>query len=236
MRPAVAIHLGLTEYGRALDLQNHLVELKQTTPELPDYLVFVEHPGVFTLGKRGGSENLVVSRAFLEQKGIDIVQTGRGGNITYHGPGQAVCYPIIDLEKADTGVKDFVFTLEQIVIETLSEFGIAAVRDPRNNGVWISGKKIASVGISVKKGITFHGIAINTIMDLTPFSWINPCGMQDVRMTSVEMETTNTSSGSLLQAGTKDINRVLLARFKHKFNYSRIDNCNEINLPQTCLA
>jgi lipoyl(octanoyl) transferase len=119
---------------------------------------------------------------------VALVQTDRGGNVTYHGPGQAVLYPVVDLEQARIGVTDFVYGLEEIMGLTAKDFGVCIHRDPRNHGMWKDSKKIGSVGLSIKHGISIHGLALNVSMDLTPFSWINPCGMSGVSMTSLEQE------------------------------------------------
>lgn len=187
-RSAAFIDLGLMEYGRALDRQIKTVQSKINEPRTADHLFFVEHPSVFTLGKRGGLENLVVPEEFLAKQGVNVIQTDRGGNITFHGPGQAVLYPVIDLEKNKIAVKDFVFGLEEIMMKTARDFGVSADRDDRNHGVWVNNAKIGSVGISVKKGVSFHGLAMNISLDLTPFSWINPCGLSNVSMTSIQQE------------------------------------------------
>jgi len=190
-RSAVFIDLHTLEYKRALDLQIQVLHSKIKNRALADQIFFVEHPCVFTLGKRGGQENLMVSKAFLNSKGIDLVQTERGGNITYHGPGQAVLYPIVDLEKNKIGVKDFVHGLEEIMKQTAEEFNIQADRNEQNHGIWVKNAKIGSVGICIRKGISFHGIAMNIHTDLEPFSWINPCGLTHISMTSIEREMTN---------------------------------------------
>ena len=187
-RSAVFIDLGLLEYRRTLDLQIKTLESKIDRTMSEDHIFFVEHPPVFTLGKRGGEENLCVSKEFLKSKGINIVQTDRGGNITFHGPGQAVLYPVIDLEEKRIKVKDFVFDLEEIMKRTAQDFGIDADRNRLNHGLWVENSKIGSVGISIKKGISFHGLAMNINLDLEPFSWINPCGLTDISMTSIKNE------------------------------------------------
>jgi lipoate-protein ligase B len=143
---------------------------------------------VFTFGRNGGQENLTRSEAFLKDRGVALVQTDRGGNVTYHGPGQAVLYPVVDLEQARIGVTDFVYGLEEIMGLTAKDFGVFIHRDPRNHGMWKDAKKIGSVGLSIKHGISIHGLALNVSLDLTPFSWINPCGMSGVSMTSLAQE------------------------------------------------
>ena len=188
-RSCLFSNLNILDYKEALDLQLATLAAKIKTPTTPNHLFFVEHPRVFTLGRRGGRKNLMVSQEFLLSQGIGIIQTDRGGNITFHGPGQAVLYPVIDLSRAKIGVADFVHGLEEIMKLTVSDFGIAADRDPQNHGLWVGRKKIGSVGISIKRGISIHGLALNVCPDLTPFSWINPCGLENVSMTSVAMET-----------------------------------------------
>lgn len=180
--------LGLADYAQVLDLQESTRQEMIQDPAWPDHVFFVQHPGVFTLGKHGGQENFLVSGSFLESRRIPVIQTGRGGNITYHGPGQAVLYPVIHLDRARIGVPDFVKGLEEIMKRTAEDFGVRADRDPRNHGLWVGNKKIGSVGISIQKGISIHGLALNINPDLAPFSWINPCGLSHMSMTSIEKE------------------------------------------------
>lgn len=196
-RSAEFVDLGIMEYKRALELQIKTLEAKIDNIS-QDRIFFVEHPPVFTLGKRGGEENLTVSREYLKARGIDLVQTDRGGNITYHGPGQAVLYPIVDLEGKRMGVKDFVWGLEEIMKRTALDFDIEAGRNSLNHGLWVGNAKIGSVGLSIKKGISFHGLALNINPDLEPFSWMNPCGLSRISVTSVKNELLkagNDSSG-----------------------------------------
>ena len=226
-RSAVFMDLGLLEYSRALDLQIQTLQSKIDQTITEDRIFFVEHPSVFTLGKRGGEENLVVSRDFLTPKSVDIVQTDRGGNITYHGPGQAVMYPIVDLEKNKIGVKDFVHGLEEIMKLTAMEFNIDTDRNKRNHGVWVGNSKIGSVGISIKRGISFHGLAMNINPDLEPFSWINPCGLTNVSMTSIEKEIKSSADTDDLSDDDltmEQIKNAFIRHFSSVFNYSIIRN------------
>lgn len=220
-RSCVFFDLNILEYKRALDLQIQNVNAKIDSDLVPDQIFFVEHFPVFTLGKRGGTENLGVSRDFLNTKGIDVVQTDRGGNITYHGPGQLVMYPIVDLEKNKISVVDFVHGLEEIMRLTAGDFGIIARRDERNHGIWVDDSKIGSVGISIKKGISFHGLAMNINPDLTPFSWINPCGLANISMTSIEKETARESSSGGKKHGVSmsQAKKSLITHFSSVFNY-----------------
>jgi len=218
-RSAVFIDLGLLEYKRALDLQIKTLKSKIDQTILEDRIFFVEHPSVFTLGKRGGEENLGVSKKFLNSKQINIVKTDRGGNITYHGPGQAVMYPIVDLEKNKIGVKDFVHGLEEIMKRTAMDFNINADRNQRNHGIWVKDSKIGSLGISIKKGISFHGLAMNINPDLEPFSWINPCGLTNVSMTSVEKEIKKSNMNNY-DISMDRIKHAFIKHFSTVFNYS----------------
>ncbi len=180
--------LGLADYLEVFELQKKIVSDKIAERSEPDTLLLVEHPAVYTLGKRGGRENLNVSEAFISKKNIRIIATQRGGDITFHGPGQLVFYPIMDLHRANLGVADFVYRLETVMIRTCRDAGIVAERNPKNHGIWVGDQKIGSVGLGVKHGITYHGLALNVITNLEPFSWINPCGLASVSMTSVETE------------------------------------------------
>lgn len=183
-----SMDLGLLDYQKALDLQQHYVEQKKAKTLETDVVLMLEHPAVFTLGKRGGRENLVVSEAFLKEKRVPLVQTGRGGNITFHGPGQLVVYPIMDLDRAGMGVADFVHLMEEIMIKMAGDAGVTAHRSAANHGIWVENRKLGSIGLSITRGISFHGLAMNANLDLTPFSWVNPCGLAGVSMTSLENE------------------------------------------------
>ncbi len=177
-----------TPYRQVWELQGRLAAARKDGVIDTDVVIFVEHPPVFTLGRRGGLENLIVSRTFLDRSGIPLVQVERGGNITFHGPGQLVAYPIVDLQAAGLKVVDYVQGLEEVMIRTAAHWGVAAVRDPRNRGVWIGDNKLGSVGISVRRGISFHGLALNVNLSLEPFGWIHPCGLPDVGVTSLARE------------------------------------------------
>ncbi len=182
------VDLGLMPYDKVLQCQMNTVQARILGNLTEDRILSVEHPPVFTLGKRGGEENLRVSKSFLISRGINLTKTDRGGNITYHGPGQAVVYPIVDLETAGLGVRDFVFALEEIMIQTALDFGVQAGRNVLNRGVWVGEAKLGSVGIAVKRGVSYHGLALNLDTDLTPFTFIHPCGLSHVSMTSLKQE------------------------------------------------
>ena len=181
------VDLGWTDYAAAHDLQLGLVE-KRRRGVVGDAFLVTEHPATFTLGRRGGRENLMVSETFLREKGIPLVHIERGGDITFHGPGQLVIYPILHLREAGLSVTDHVFRLEELMVRLAAVVGVTAARDPRNHGVWAGGKKLGSVGIAIRHGISFHGLALNVCLDPTPFSWVNPCGLTGVGMTTVSRE------------------------------------------------
>ena len=149
------------------------------TPQTPDELWVVEHEPVFTLGQAGKWEHV------LDPGTIPVIPVDRGGQVTYHGPGQIVAYPLIDLRRAGIGVREYVQRIEQAVIDTLAEWNIVAARRDGAPGVYVNDAKIAALGIRVRRGCTFHGLAFNVDMDLAPFHRINPCGFQGLQVTQV---------------------------------------------------
>jgi len=175
-------------YEDALELQRSIVAARNNGRLAEDIVLMLEHPPVFTLGRRGGSENLNVSPEFLEERNIPVIPIERGGDITYHGPGQLILYPILHLGKLNLSVTEFVERLEEVMLHVAAEWHIPAKRNDRNRGVWVGLNKMGSIGINLRHGVTFHGLALNGTVDLTPFEWINPCGLSDVGMTSMERE------------------------------------------------
>ncbi len=178
----------MMEYNEAWKLQSDIVSARVKGIIDTDIILFLEHPTVFTLGRRGGLDHLLVSEEFLKTSGIPIVHVERGGNITFHGPGQLVVYPIVNLKARGIGVVDFVAALEDVMLATVRTWGIAAERNLANRGIWVGNDKMGSIGLAIRKGISFHGLALNVNVDLTPFSWIQPCGLQGVCMTSMQQE------------------------------------------------
>jgi len=176
------------EYREAWDLQGNLVAARKDGVIDRDVVLLLEHPPVFTLGRRGGLDNLTVPEGFLEKSGIPVIHVERGGNITFHGPGQFVMYPILDLRAGGLRVLDYVENLEAVMIRTAGDWGIRAERNPLNRGIWVGNNKLGSIGIAVRRGISFHGMAFNVNLSLDPFGWINPCGLQGVGVTSMERE------------------------------------------------
>jgi lipoate-protein ligase B len=236
-KSCLCLELPMLEYSAALDLQNHLVAARQTGIIENDIVLILEHPSVFTLGRRGGSENLKVSRAFLKRLKIPVIQAERGGDITFHGPGQLVVYPIVDLAKTELKIIDYVACLEEIMLRTVSDWGISAERNSVNRGIWITGKKLGSVGISVKRGVSFHGLALNVSPSLKPFQWIHPCGLADVVVTSMAQELSKTIPMKPVRKAMKHhltsvfgFNLVGIEHFKIRH---LLENCIDRNLLMT---
>ena len=182
------IELGRMDYNHAHRFQTDCVEYRLIDEARPDIFLITEHPPVFTLGRRGGIDSLTVSRELIEKKGLSIVQTERGGDITYHGPGQLVVYPIIHLRRAKLSVADYVELLEAVMIACCEDFGVSAGLDDRNRGIWVGDNKIGSIGIRVRHGVTFHGLALNVDPNFEHFGWIQPCGLTRVGVTSINRE------------------------------------------------
>lgn len=191
-------HLGRTEYSEAWEIQKRLFEklLRQKREGAPEeqYLLFVEHPHVYTLGKSGHESNLLVNEQFLKQIGATYFHTDRGGDVTYHGLGQLVGYPILDLEHIGVSLRDYIWSIEESIIRTVAEYGITADRLEGATGVWLDphsprARKICAIGVKASHFVTMHGFALNVTTDLSYFSHINPCGFTDKGVTSIEKET-----------------------------------------------
>ena len=178
------LDLGLLDYRKAWDLQHDLWS-RRVEGELPDLLLLLEHPHVITLGRRGNRSHLIVSPEVLEAMKIPIFHVERGGDITYHGPGQLVVYPIFDLKDYGYRLIRYIDQLEEVILHVLKDFGIEGRRDPLNRGVWVEEEKIASVGVTIKRWVSFHGLSLNYETDLKYFDLINPCGLEGKRVTSM---------------------------------------------------
>ena len=195
MTPEIWVcHLGVVDYREAFELQERLRTARQED-ELPDMLLTLEHPPVYTRGRRSGPGELPMGEDWYLAQGIEIVDTDRGGKVTYHGPGQLVGYPIVRVND----VVDYVRTLEGALVSALAGEGVVARTRPHEGhrfaGVWVADRKIASVGVHLSRGVSKHGFAINIDNDLQPFSWIVPCGLDNVQMTSLAAETGRVSGG-----------------------------------------
>jgi len=190
--PLLVVRLGVVEYRAALALQE-AVRTRRQADELPDVLLLVEHPPVYTQGRRSRPEDLPFAPEWYAEQGIDVVPVRRGGQLTYHGPGQLVGYPIVRIE--DTVA--YLRTLEQALIAALGDEGVAARNRPEDGieytGVWVADRKIASLGVHVSRGVTTHGFAVNVDNDMRPFEWAVACGLHGVQMTSLADERGETA-------------------------------------------
>lgn len=207
------IDLGRNPYQETWDFQKEL-HRKRVKGEIPDTLVLVEHPHVYTLGNSANDNNLVAPEVFLKSKGIDVVKVDRGGDITYHGPGQIVGYPIFNLKDHNIGVKRYVGYVEQIIIETCNKFGISAQHIDGLTGVWVDTNKVAAIGIRVAKWSTYHGFALNVETDLSLFTGIIPCGIVDkgvTRMIDLNSEAT-----------VDAVKNVVIGKFQKIFGFDEI--------------
>jgi lipoyl(octanoyl) transferase len=169
--------LGRVRYAEAMEMQHRLVEQRKRG-EIPDQLLIVEHPHVVTLGRNAHMANVLASPAVLERAGIEMHASDRGGDVTYHGPGQIVGYPIVDLREWKRDVGAYLRALEQVLIETLREFGITGSRVAGATGVWVDGAKVAAMGVHISRWVTSHGFALNVDPDLDYFRYIVPCGLE----------------------------------------------------------
>ena len=205
MNKQIIVHdLGLVDYQDALDYQlrlfNQIIHTKlenrkkNTERETENHLIFVEHPNVYTLGKSGDISNLLLNKNELDDKKIQFFNTNRGGDITCHGPGQIVCYPILDLDNFFTDIHKYLRFLEETIIRTLNDFGIVSARSQNETGVWIDSdlvfsRKICAMGVKASRWVTMHGLALNVNNDLSYFENIIPCGISNKSVTSIYKET-----------------------------------------------
>lgn len=209
MKTLLYSDLGKMEYLTALALQQQLLERKQREG-CADILLCVEHPHVYTIGRSGKPAHVIAPGE------TPVLRTSRGGDVTYHGPGQLVAYPLLDLQsKLRKAVHDYLHSIEVTIIHTLASLGLAAKRRPPWTGVWIGDKKIASIGVAVKRGVTYHGLALNVNTDLSYFQRIIPCGLGWAEMTSIEKELGR-------EASTKQVEKEFLSHFRKRFGYTEI--------------
>ena len=179
--------LGVVRYGEALELQSQLVESRRAN-RIPDQLLLLEHPPVITLGvkARNDRSHVLAPAEVLDSAGVELFETGRGGDVTYHGPGQLVGYPILDLNPDRRDVHRYVRDLEEVLIRTAARFGIQATRQPGLTGVWVGDNKLAAIGVRISRWITSHGFALNVTTDLGHFNLIVPCGITGKGVTSLQ--------------------------------------------------
>ena len=218
------LHLGKIPYVDGLAIQQQVVAARKAG-RVGDVLLLMQHPPVLTLGRNSRRENILASDALLSARGVELHEVNRGGDVTYHGPGQLVGYPIFDLRGDLPGKKgphlgpvDFVRLLEEALIRTCGDFGVMAQRIPKRTGVWtmaggsVAEKKIAAIGVHVSQGVTSHGFALNVTTDLREFNWIVPCGIADRGVTSLELEADaaqlETTMNNAIHAAARNLGRV----------------------------
>jgi lipoyl(octanoyl) transferase len=187
VRPLVVRRLGRVPYTQGLELQERLVTERQAG-HIPDQLLLLEHDPVFTLGRNAQSANVLLPADELRRRGYDVFDTGRGGDVTYHGPGQLVGYPILDLSPDRRDVHRYVRDLEEVMLRTCADYGLAAERVPGLTGAWIGAEKIGAIGVRIARWVTSHGFALNVATDLSAFELIVPCGIRGRGVTSLERQ------------------------------------------------
>lgn len=209
MRSCDLHRLHLVTYENGLALQQKLVELRQRD-EIADQLLLLEHPPVITLGRGGDSANLLASPQLLASHGVRYFETTRGGDITYHGPGQIVGYPILHLGEGNRDVRKYVTKLEEVLIRTVAEYGITAARSEGKRGIWVGNDKIAAIGVRIARWVTSHGWALNVNTNLAHFGLITPCGLRGTGVTSIERETGR-------RVPLEEVREVLASKFSEVF-------------------
>ncbi|HEY5511886.1 MAG TPA: lipoyl(octanoyl) transferase LipB [Prolixibacteraceae bacterium] len=230
MKTIQYIDLGCCEYGETWQkqelLMQEIISMKINNQNLPvgdrsktpGYLIFVEHPPVYTLGKSGEMHNLLINSAQLAEKKVGFYKTNRGGDITFHGPGQLVVYPILDLENFGIGLRQYIYSIEATIIHALSQFGLTVSRDEKATGVWFdaglpAARKICAIGVKSSRHVTMHGFALNVNTDLDYFRYIHPCGLVDKGVTSMEKELGESQD-------LEQVKKVVLSSFLSVFDAS----------------
>lgn len=222
LKKLLYVDIGLTKYNHVWEIQKKLVK-RRILSEIPDCLIITEHQPVITMGRATDPKNLLVSHDTLRSKGIDLCNIERGGDITFHGPGQTVLYPVVDLRNRGRDVRQYLRDMERFVIDALDEIGLKATIKEGLTGIWIDDHKIGAIGVAVSGWVTYHGVALNVNTDLDYFKLINPCGI------------TNYPVGTISQfldreATLEEINRLLIDHFGKVFEYQvePVANINEL--------
>ena len=211
--------LGLIDYQEAWDLQKEIFDLRYKN-EISDVLLLLEHPHTYTLGKVADKNHLISSSEYLKENNISVYEIDRGGDITYHGPGQIVGYPIISLTDWEKDTHKYLRALEEVIIKTCSFFGLDCSRNSKHTGVWLGNKKIAAIGIKVSRWITMHGFALNVNTDLTLFQGIIPCGITDKEVTSLQKELGK-------KIDLSEVKELLIDNFMEVFKYDSYETISK---------
>ena len=217
--------LGFIDYKEAWDLQKEIFS-KRVSGEVEDFLLLLEHPNTYTLGKTAHKENLKGSEDYLKENQISVYDIDRGGDITYHGPGQIVGYPIVDLNNWCKDTHKYLRALEEVIIKTCTEYNLDSERNSKYTGVWLGDRKIAAIGIKVSRWITMHGFAFNVNTNLELFNGIIPCGIQDKSVTSLSKELNRVIE-------IQEVKEKLLTNFKDVFGYTKTIPVQEEDIFQT---
>ena len=217
--------LGTVPYEKALEYQESLLA-KRIAEEIPDSLILLEHPPTITTGRKGNTGNLLVRKEYLEKHGVSFIHASRGGDITFHGPGQIVGYPILNLKNHEMDIRKHLRSIEEVIIRTLGDFEIEGRRIDGVTGVWVKRSKIASIGIAIRKWVTYHGFALNVSTNLDYFELILSCGITDVRITSIGSWLGNEESIEM-----DDVVRSVIKNFMGVFGFEdfTLKNEKEIN-------
>ncbi len=228
MRRCEVHRLHLVTYENGMKLQQKLVEMRQRD-EIDDQLLLLEHPPVITLGRGGDASNLLASQQVLLAEGVRFFETTRGGDITYHGPGQIVGYPILHLGEGRRDVRRYVTQLEDVLIRTVAEYGIAATRVEGRRGIWVGPDKIAAIGVRIARWVTSHGWALNVNTNLAHFQLITPCGLRGSGVTSIERETGRS-------VDLQEVREVLAAKFAEVFERDLVPRAETLRLVKVVIS
>jgi lipoyl(octanoyl) transferase len=222
MRPCELHQLHLVTYENGMRLQQKLVEMRQVE-QVPDQLLLLEHPPVITLGRGGDTRNLLAPQDVLRTHGVRFFETTRGGDITYHGPGQLVGYPILHLGEGNRDVRKYVTNVEEVLIRTVADFGIKAERVDGRRGIWVGNDKIAAIGVRIARWVTSHGFALNVSTNLDHFKLITPCGLQGTGVTSIEKLTGR-------KVTVDDVRPIVASKFGEVFQREMIERPETLKL------
>jgi len=220
MRRFTYIDLGLMEYSKCFSIQQRLVK-RRLEGNVGDVLLLLEHEPVITIGRAGGDESFLVSPEQVRRAGIEILETDRGGNITYHGPGQLVGYPIFDLRSYGKDVHAFLRKLEQVIVGVLADFGIEGETLEGYTGVWVNGSKICSIGIAVRRWISYHGFALNVNPILEHWAFIHPCGLVGKQVTSLKQVLG-------YEPSMEEVKKLVVHRISKVFNIEAVPESEEV--------
>jgi lipoyl(octanoyl) transferase len=210
------VPLGRVPYAEALELQRSIARDRISGAISQDVLLLMEHPPVVTLGRSSKGKNLTASPEFLESRGVELFEVERGGDVTFHGPGQLVGYPIIDLKRHRQDLHWYLRSIEQALINSLADYGIPGERNTSYTGVWTRGKKIASIGVHARDWVTWHGFALNVTTELSYFNLIVPCGIDGVIMTSIAREL------GVEEVSARDVTERVTAKFAEAFDLTAV--------------